>query len=1655
MNRLNAWARGLLIGALGIGIAACSAEEATAPQPAAGVSDEGTLVERSRREQVAARQREQRRQEAAAEAEKAFTYFRYHIDTSGTDPRACFVFSGALDPDVDYTPFVDLRPAEPPVLATNGRELCLSGIGFGESRTAILKSGLPSDDGRQLEATEEVPIDFADRPPYVGFSGSGVILPRSEADGLPVETVNVDQVRITVSHIPDRALYAKRINQGETAAQGRYGYLYGDDNPRGLAEEIWSGTMAIDAVQNAPVTTVFPLQDVIGELEPGAYFVEVLDDKTLAGSEGPPASARRWIVMTDLALTAYRSAEGIEATLRSLQDGQEVVSARVELVAANNDILAEAQTDASGRVRFAGPMIAGDGSAAPKLLMAYGARGDIAVLDLTRAPVDLSEMKTGGRRVPGAVDAYAFTERGIYRPGETVHITALVRDREGRAVTDRAGKLTLLRPNGLEADTVRFTATPSGAVLHDHVLDPSASRGQWLARLDIDGIGQVGSVGFTVEDFVPQRIGVELEGNDRTALYAEETRAIGVDARFLYGAPGAGLIVQPQARIEVAPNPFELFPDFDFGRHDETFRERMLELPETVTDGAGKASVVLDPGTRGEESSRPLRINAVVSVLEPGGRAVTESLRIPYRPRSLYIGTRAGFDGRLAEGENTVIDVVAVDRDGKAVASRLSWKLLAIDYHYDWYREDGEWRWRRSRTVTTVNEGPLATTDGASAQIPVEGLEWGQHELVIQSGDGVTASRSFWVGWGGHVSDDGVEAPDRVQVSLVDDTVRPGRNAEITIVPPYDGEAQVVVATDRILSMETRPVTAEGTRMSLPVTEDWGEGAYIMVTVFTRREPVLAAKPRRAVGVAYAPVDMTSRTFNLEIRAPEVIRPRREQLIEVDVDGGPREGVYLTLAAVDKGILNLTKYQSPDPVEYFFGKKALGVELLDDYGRLLDPNLGLPAEVRSGGDQLGGEGLSVVPVKTVSLFSGEVDIGRAGTAKIRFEMPDFNGELRFMAVAWSQDGLGAGESVVTVRDEAPADMILPRFLAPGDEAFATVSIDNVELSAGSFDASISTAGPVTANVDSLSRTLPEGARTDVSIPLVADTEGISRLRLSVQGPDNFAVDREYLIETRSPYLPETRVYTEPMAPGETFTLSRELVEGLAPGSIGMSVSFSSLPVDANALYASLSQYPYGCTEQTVSRALPLLYSDQLVAFGADPASSGARARVQEAVSRLLNRQSADGSFGLWREGDGHASPWLGAYTTDFLYRAKQAGYAVPDAALQRAYSALRTVATGDAWRVYGYDADVYENEWHADTQAKLMERSGAFALYVLAKAGAADLSRLRYLHDRALEEIDSPLARAHLAAGLAAMGDRARAASAFEAAEAALGYSNDGDYYQTALRDRAAILALAVEAGFDEVTTRLAGALSEDIPEPSGLSTQEKAFLLTAVNAITGEGEADGTRYTLTVDGLGRGNDNDRRYYVAESQIASDVSFTYDGVAPVFRTVLVTGAPTEAPPAASNALGIEKAFATLTGEPVKLSDIRQGDQIVVSLKLVPEEKRLNPVIVADLLPAGFEIEAILTPADGAREDSDDGAFAWLGTLAPAKSAEARDDRFVAAVDLRDTEAKLAYLVRAVTPGAFAMPGAVAEDMYRPDVFARSAPGQVTIARRNDEPGGAQ
>ncbi|WP_203293619.1 alpha-2-macroglobulin family protein [Maricaulis parjimensis] len=1614
------WRRGLAGIVLGLGLVACSPSqpEDTGPQLDARPADAPR---------------------AAAEVSTRFSFLRYTVSVDGDAPELCLGFTTPLDPDVDYASYVTVSPQRPIALSVSGQTLCIGGLGFGDGQEIILRTGLPAADGQSLPADETIPVDFGDRPAYVGIAGDGVILPRRDADGLAIETVNVDSVDIELWRVTDRALAFRSITQGFNGAEGDYNWTPPEERPFEVGEEIWSGEMDTDGPLNTPVTTVFPLAEAIGTLTPGAYYIAIRDAAEADDGYRNPARANRWLVITDLALTAYRGQDGIDFTVRSLQSARPVEDVRVELIAGSNEVLAAAETDADGHARFAAPLVRGEGAMAPRLLLAYGPDNDFAVLDFRRNPVDLSGQGISGRQRPDGADGYLWLDRGIYRPGETVRIGAMVRDSEVVAISDRPVTLTAFGPNGIEIANARYPdAAQAGSVFWNYDLPIAAARGEWRIVAEMDGYGRVASTRFSVEDFVPQRIALDLEADTQTPVMAGETRDVEANVRFLYGAPGAGLAVEGRLRVETDPSPFDDWSGFSFGRHETPFRERSLDMPATVADGAGMALQRLDPQGIGEDASQPLRIRAVISAIEPGGRAVADDVRIPYRPAPLYIGLQPQFEGRAARNRETRFGVIALDGLGNPEAAELGWQLVRIDWDYDWYRTDGgRWQWRRTRHVVPIETGVLRLDGEQSEDLVLPGLDWGNYQIILtEPASGISASSGFWVGWGGD-SEPGTQAPDQVAVSGPDAPVAVGDRARLTILPPYAGEAEIVIASDRVLETRTISLDEGGTEIDFRVTENWGAGAYAMVTVYTPRDPVDRPAPRRAVGVSYLPVDTSDRTLSVSFDAPDRIHPRQTYTLDLQIEGPVRSGAYVSVAAVDEGILALTRFASPDPQAWYFGQAALDVDLYDDYGRLLDPNQGAAAPVRQGGDQIGGAGLTVVPTRTVALYSGPVEVGRDGRASVTLEIPDFNGELRLMAVAWTGRAVGQAAQPLTVRDDVPAELILPRFLAPGDVSTATLTIDNVDGEAGAYAATLNGSGPVSFDAaDTLQ--LAAGERVDRRYALGGTSAAIGEVALAVSGPGGFDVSRSYPIEVRPAWLASSDIVRGRVMPGDSWTVPADALAGYLEGSASLSLSFSPTPLDEAALLQSLNRYPYGCGEQITSRALPLLYALPLADAAGLDGPEGARAEIQAAIGTLLSRQGSDGVFGLWRVGDRAARPWIGVYMTDFLARAKAEGYAVPDAALERAYTALEHIAAGEMWRVPGYDTSIYRWQGQTDTSERMSDRSVSYALYVLARAGRVDRSRLRYMHDQRLDEIDSPLARAQIAAALYLIGDQARTMSALDAAEAALGFENPGNYYQSARRDLAGVLALAAEVGDADRVARLADRVSADLPEPARLNTQQKAFLLFAARAMAGDqGVQVAAPAGVAAQGPGQ-------FDLDMSALDAGASFAVESDTPVWVTQFAHGQSLTPPEAAREGLAVQKRVRRLDGSPVDLEALVQGDRLMVDITLAPETERLMPVIVEDLLPPGFEIEAVVEPADAGRN----GPYAWLGRINAPRVAEARDDRYVAAVDLRNRRAeRVAYIVRAVTPGEYTLPGVVAQDMYAVDAFARSETGRVVIAPR--------
>jgi len=1587
-----------------------------------------------------------------------FAVWKQYVDTSGPDPKACVEFTKPLDPSKPYADYVLVSPdpGRAPAATVRGAELCLTGLGFYDRRVTFLK-GLPGRGDEQLRANADIDFVFGEKPPYVGFAGEGVILPREDSDGVAIETVNVAKLAIEVWRVPDRNLVRKSISAPDPTGEGEWAGDWGEDSPDEDGRVVWKGEVNVArAAAGDRATTVFPLGAVLREMRPGAYVIKARDatgGRDLAGDndENPPAQSRRWVLFTDMALVTYTGADGLDVTVRSLKTAKPMGGVRVALVAKNGEDLAEAVTDRNGHVKFPKALLDGEGAGDAKAVMAYGPGQDFTTMDLDRTPVDLSNQGVGGRQAPGetvtggrsassVIDAYMYVDRGVYRPGETVRLVALLRDLQSRAVTNRSGFLIVKRPSGVEAFRFRFDKPRHGYAAANIALPRSAPRGRWTATVVTDGVEEpVGRISFGVEDFAPQRLAVSLAAAERTPITGTETRPVGVDARFLYGAPGEGLKVQGEARIKADLDPFPQHKDYRWGDEQTSFEEKLVELAETVTDGAGHATLAFD-AAEAPDTPIPLKALFNASVFEPGGRPVTEGAELKIRRRPMFLGVKVDPGDDSGRRDPTVgFDVIAVDPNGRRMAAQgVQWTIIAENWDYDWFQQDGRWQWRRTSRDNVVARGTMNVGAGDPAKM-ARRLGWGDYRLVLEHpGSNARTIIRFASGWGAPAKD--AEAPDMVRVTAGPGAYNQGDTIAVTIKGPYAGEAQIAVATDRVLEVRNITVPAGGTTVRIRSTPEWGGGAYVLVSLVQPRNPVSTPKPRRAVGLVYVPVEPKGRKLTVDIGTPDQVRGREQLVVPVKVSGlklGSRARV--TIAAVDQGILNLTKFESPDPVKWYFGKRALGVDYRDDYGRLLDPNLGAPAALNYGADEIGGEGLTVTPIKSVALWSGVVETGLDGTARITLPAPDFNGEMRIMAVAWTDEAVGGQSEKIVVREPVVADLALPRFLAPGDQAMATLELHNLEGKAGGYTAAVRGENGIAIAFRKLIQ-LALGQRYAERFAIAApERAGIGAVKFDVSGP-GFSQARSYGLQTRNGWGPVTRVTSELQRPNTVWTPPASLLAGYQPGSATLHVSYSPFRgFDPAPIAANLSKYPYGCTEQLVSAAYPWLYVTGVT--GDQRTVKRAHPLLSEAVGRLLDRQSADGSFGLWRAGDGEADAWLGAYATDFLVEARAQGAPVPQQALDKALNAMRQISRPDGWTSIGYRTQ-YPEWWAGDKDRseaatkRMRSQAAAYALYVLAKAGKGDLARLRWWHDVGFKSEPSPVARAQVAAALAMMGDRARARSAFRQAVDSLGYREPDNWYQSPLRDLATVIALAHQAGEADLARSLQRRLEDSVKDPDALNTQEQARLLQAAHwMLKAAGvmriEAAGANALTDAGGA-------RRWGVGQLSAAR---FTNRGTGALWRTVTVRGAPLQAPGSAADGLTVQKAFFGLQGGQVDPAGLNQGDRIVIRISGRSNQARTVPLVIDDALPAGFEIETVLGP-----EDAKDGPFKFLGELTQTDAQEMRDDRYVAAMDLPGGSTwSVAYVARAVTPGSFYLPGVEARDMYRPSVLARTTGSRTTIA----------
>ncbi len=1560
----------------------------------------------------------QPRDDTAALLDKAIGKYGFRVvdtevQSDSPRPRICATFSEPLFvSSVDYSTFVQLPEAGLSVALNGSKTLCVEGVEHGNRYTVTFREGLPAADGQKLIKSVNLTLYVKDRATSVRFPGRAYVLPKAGNASLPVETVNTDKLDLTLFEVSDRNLLRALQSGyfGNAIGEWEEGTFTGE-----VGTQLWSGKATVAQEVNRDMTTRLPMDAAIAGLPAGVYALKA----AIPGADPyETAAAWQWFVISDLGVTTMSGVDGLHVFVRSLGTAAAKAGIDVQLLSRANEVLGTAKTDDQGYARFDAGLTRGNGGAAPAMVVVRDGDTDLAFLSLTDPEFDLSDRGVAGREASPAIDVFLTTDRGAYRAGETVYATALARDAEVAGIDGLPLTAVVKRPDGVEYSRQLVEDSGAGGHVFSLPIAGSAPRGVWSMQVfaDLDA-GPLTGKTFLVEDFLPERIDFDLTLADGSIRLGDQPE-LTVDARYLFGAPGADLAVEGEALLRAA-NGLAEWPGYIFGRYDQSFSSRSQSFDTTYrTDETGKVVIdttlpdVADPG-------RPLEAQYTVRVAEGSGRPVERRVSKLLTPSAPMIGVKTGFDGVVSEGDDARFSLIAVGPDLSAVPMKVTWTVNRIETNYQWYQYSGNWNWEPVVTRTLVKQGDIDL-----GEKPVEVLapvQWGQYELIVQKSDGsdTATSTSFYAGW--YVPADTSSTPDTLELSLDKPAYKPGDTAILRVVPRAAGTALVSVLSNRLVAMKAVEVKEGENLIELPVTDEWGAGVYVTASVLRPMDVAAGRNPARALGLTHAAIDPGAKKLDVSVETAAEAAPRGPMEVAIKVAGvQPGETAYATIAAVDVGILNLTSFEAPDPDSYYFGQRRLGVGIRDVYGRLIDGLNGAEGQVRSGGDAGAQAKLDSPPPteELVAYFSGPVTVGADGYARATFNLPSFNGTVKIMAVAWSKTGVGQANTDVLVRDPVVVTASLPRFMSPGDTSRLLLEIVHATGPSGRMGLDVSGKGVTVGEVPS-GFDLAEKGKQVFEVPVTVDAVGLAEITVALTTPDGKQLTKVLKLPVQVNDPEVARISRFDLAAGEKFTFDANVYSGLIPGSGSATMAVGPIArLNAPGLLAALDRYPYGCTEQITSKALPLIYFDQVAQAMQLKGADNIKLRVEQAITEVLQNQTSEGAFGLWSAYSGDM--WLDAFVSDFLSRAKAQGYAVPDLAFRNALDNLRNQVN------YYPDFD----SGGADL---------AYALMVLAREGAASIGDLRYYADVKAEAFSTPLANAQLGAALASYGDQPRSDRMFRAAAigveaeaakvAAQTYRAD---YGTSYRDTAAVLTLALEAGSEAVDREaFANRLAN---RGEWLSTQESTWALLATNALIDRPGTDGIRF----NGAPATGPLVRVLDAAGSETV--VENTSDRKATL--TVTTYGVPSEPEPAGGNGYAITRSYYTLEGEAVTLDTVKTGTRLLTVLEITPYGKGEARLMVADPLPAGFEIDNPNLISGGNTP-----ALDGLNLEGDVAHSEFRQDRFLTAIDRYNNKPfKLGYVVRAVSPGVFHHPAATVEDMYRPDYRARTDAGQITITK---------
>ena len=1256
----------------------------------------------------------------------------------------------------------------------------------------------------------------------------------------------------------------------------------------------------------------------------------------------------------------------------------------------------------------------------------------------------VSRFDVGGKEIQKGLKGFIYGERGVWRPGDTLHISFILEDREKRIPDKHPVALEIYNPKGQFYTKMISTQGMNGFYTFDVPTQAGDPTGLWNAYIKVGGT--TFHKGLRIETIKPNRLKINLTLS-KILQSTDKNVTVPLASAWLTGATASKLKAKVEMSLSKVNTQFKNYGQYIFNDPATDFTTIKTDVFDGILNAEGKAGVTLKVPAA---TNAPGMLNATFTtrVFEPGGDASIYTQSIPFSPFVSYVGINLNQPkGKYIETDKDhVFDVVTVNSQGQPVnRSNLEYKIYRISWSWWWENSDESFgTYINNSSITPVASGKLQTSGGKTTfKFRVDYPSWGRYLVYVKDKDsGHATGGTIYVDWPESRGRSNKTDPSGIKMltfSLDKESYEIGETATAIIPAAAGGRALVSIENgSSVLHREWIEVTNEGdTKYTFEITPEMAPNVYLHISLLQPHAQTINDLPIRMYGIA--PVFVTNRQTVLQpqIQMPEVLRPETDFNVTVSEKSG--KPMTYTLAIVDDGLLDLTNFKTPDPWNEFYSREALGIRTWDMYDNVLGASAGAYSSLFSvGGDAtLKPADAKANRFKPVVKFIGPFYLEKGRQQTHTLKLPMYVGSVRAMVVAGQDGAYGNAEKTAFVRTPLMLLSTLPRVLSIQEEITVPVNVFAMEKQVKNVTVSLQASGGGVQIEGSHQQSLTFNRPGDQLVFFTLKTgnkTGKATIKLTASGGGQ-QTKETIEIEVRNPNPIVTLRSSEWIETGQNKELSYQLGSLSANNQIKLEVS--RIPsVDISRRFDFLYNYQHHCTEQLTSKALPLLFIAQFKTIDTREAEK-IKANVQEAIRQIYARQLPNGGFVYW-PGNAVADEWISSYTGMFLTLAQEKGYAVHANVLNKWKRFQRAAAQN--WRM-PQEANNWQ-QWQSELQQ-------AFRLYTLALAGAPEYGAMNRMKEQPGLSIQ---AKWRLAAAYALTGKMKPAEElVYNAETTVIPYSSMNQIYGSSDRDEAMILETLLLMNRERDALQQAKVVSKNLSQENWFSTQSTAFALMAMGRLA-EKLSGSLDFTWTWNGKQQPAVKSAKA-VFEKEISTSpksgtVAVKNQGkgalsVDLITRTQLLN----DTLPAISDNLRMDIRYASMDGKPMSVNDIRQGTDFtaIASISNTSGTTDYTNLALTHIIPSGWEVynERMTVPEAEPQETTDSSG----NVSGQYTYQDIRDDRVLTYFNLRRGETKIFTIrLQATYAGNFILPAVQCEAMYDVNVQARSKAGRTTVSR---------